>query len=193
MELKNLKTKFLGRNFLYFETIGSTQKYIKEKGIDELENGSLVLAEAQTEGVGTHERKWYTGSNKKNIAMSFVLYPNINLDKFSNLTVLIAECIVDIIKKLYGYELEIKQPNDIIYNGKKIAGILTESNTKGKIVTKIVIGIGFNINQEKFPGNLKEIASSLKKEFRQEFSREEIISEFLNKFEKEYLKILEMN
>lgn len=191
MQLKNLKTKFIGRNFIYLETIDSTQKYIKERSIEELKNGSLVLAEIQTDGVGTHERKWYTGTNKENIAMSFVLYPNTNLNKFNKLTIIIAECILDSIKKLYGYELDIKEPNDIIYKEKKIAGILTECKTKGEIVTKIVIGIGININQVKFPENLENIASSLKKEFGKNFSREKIIIEFLNRFEKEYLKILE--
>ena len=73
-------------------------------------------------------------------------------------------------------------------NGKKICGILTESSVKGEIVENLIIGIGFNVNQSEFKGNIKDTATSLKKEFGKTFSREEILSEFLNEFEEEYLK-----
>ena len=122
--------------------------------------------------------------------MTFILYPDCNIKKISNFTRLIAEVMIKAIKNLYGYELEIKAPNDIIYKNKKIAGILTESNSEGEIVKRICVGIGLNINQTEFPGNLEKIASSLKKEFNIEFSKEDIITEFFNIFEKEYLKLL---
>ena len=147
-----------------------------------------MIADNQYLGQGTHDRKWYTG-NSKNIAMSFVLLPECEISKITNITVLLAECIVDTIKNLYDIDLDIKEPNDIYYNGKKIGGILTETNCKGEIVSKIYIGIGINVNQDEFPEDLKEIATSLKCEFDKEFSREEIIVNFLNNFEKLYLKI----
>lgn len=191
MELKNLKTKFLGRNMLHFEVIDSTQKYIKENLIKNMPNGTIVIADTQSSGIGTQGRKWFTGDNNENIAMSFVLYPETDIKKFSNLTKLIAECIINTVKKLYGYELKIKVPNDIICNEKKIAGILTESSSIGEKVKKIIIGIGFNVNQMEFPEDLKDLATSLKKEFSKNFSKEEIIVEFLNEFELVYLKLLD--
>lgn len=191
MELKNLKTKFLGRNMLHFEVIDSTQKYIKENSIKNMPNGTIVIADTQSSGIGTQGRKWFTGDNNENIAMSFVLYPETDIKKFSNLTKLIAECIINTVKKLYGYELKIKVPNDIICNEKKIAGILTESSSIGEKVKKIIIGIGFNVNQMEFPEDLKDLATSLKKEFSKNFSKEEIIVEFLNEFELVYLKLLD--
>lgn len=190
MEFKNLKTKFLGRNILHFEVIDSTQKYIKENSIKNMPNGTIVIADTQSSGMGTQGRKWFTGDNNENIAMSFVLYPETDIKKFSNLTKLIAECIINTVKKLYGYELKIKVPNDIICNEKKIAGILTESSSIGEKVKKIIIGIGFNVNQMEFPEDLKDLATSLKKEFSKNFSKEEIIVEFLNEFELVYLKLL---
>ena len=190
MEFKNLKTKFLGRNMLHFEVIDSTQKYIKENSIKNMPNGTIVIADTQSSGIGTQGRKWFTGDNNENIAMSFVLYPETDIKKFSNLTKLIAECIINTVKKLYGYELKIKVPNDIICNEKKIAGILTESSSIGEKVKKIIIGIGFNVNQMEFPEDLKDLATSLKKEFSKNFSKEEIIVEFLNEFELVYLKLL---
>lgn len=191
MEFKNLKTKFLGRNMLHFEVINSTQKYIKENSIKNMPNGTIVIADTQSSGIGTQGRKWFTGDNNENIAMSFVLYPETDIKKFSNLTKLIAECIINTVKKLYGYELKIKVPNDIICNEKKIAGILTESSSIGEKVKKIIIGIGFNVNQMEFPEDLKDLATSLKKEFSKNFSKEEIIVEFLNEFELVYLKLLD--
>ena len=191
MEFKNLKTKFLGRNMLHFEVIDSTQKYIKENSIKNIPNGTIVIADTQSSGIGTQGRKWFTGDNNENIAMSFVLYPETDIKKFSNLTKLIAECIINTVKKLYGYELKIKVPNDIICNEKKIAGILTESSSIGEKVKKIIIGIGFNVNQMEFPEDLKDLATSLKKEFSKNFSKEEIIVEFLNEFELVYLKLLD--
>ena len=75
-------------------------------------------------------------------------------------------------------------------NNKKIGGILTEAILEGEIAKTIYIGIGFNVNQEEFPIELENIASSLKKETRNTYIREDIISEFLNIFESEYLKII---
>lgn len=81
MEFKNLKTKFLGRNMLHFEVIDSTQKYIKENSIKNMPNGTIVIADTQSSGIGTQGRKWFTGDNNENIAMSFVLYPETDIKK----------------------------------------------------------------------------------------------------------------
>jgi len=189
MKLENLKTKFLGKNIIHFEIITSTQGFAKNSKIEELPDGTVILADIQTAGVGTNDRKWFTGK-EQNLSMTFVLYPNCNINKLSNLTILIAQCMVKSIKNIYGYDLEIKKPNDIVYNNKKLAGILTESKVEGEVVKKICIGIGFNLNQTIFPEELKEIASSLKIEFGKDFSREEIMKEFFSIFEEEYLKLI---
>jgi BirA family biotin operon repressor/biotin-[acetyl-CoA-carboxylase] ligase len=112
------------------------------------------------------------------------------LDKLSKLTIVLAECIVKTLKKLYNIETSIKEPNDIILNGKKMAGIITETSGVGEKVKRIYIGIGININQTEFPGTLKNIATSLKREFNKEFDRIEIFSEFLKEFEEEYIKMI---
>ncbi len=188
MELKDLNTKFIGKNVIYFQSIGSTQEFAKNLK-EEIQEGTVILADIQTSGVGTNDRKWFTGK-EENLTMTYILYPNCNINKLSRLTILIAECMVKSIKKLYGYDLEIKKPNDIIYNNRKLAGILTETKVEGEIVKKLYIGIGFNLNQTVFPEELKEIASSLKIEFGIEFSREEIMKEFFTIFEEEYLKLI---
>lgn len=187
MELKGLKTEFLGRNLMFFPSIDSTQK--KVKSIRQPMNGTIVIADNQVEAVGTHERKWFTG-NGKNIAMSFVLLPDCNIQKMGNITIEIARCLNDTLKSVTNLEFEIKEPNDIFYRGKKVAGILTETVCKGENIRKIYIGIGLNVNQDCFPGNLERIATSLKKVCRKEFLREEIVAEFLNQFEKVYKRLI---
>lgn len=190
MELKNLQTKFLGKDFKFFEILDSTQSYIKKIDKENIaQNGTVVFADAQTAGFGTHERKWYT-SKGNNLAFTFVLYPNCNIKKLENITIILAQSLIQTIKELYGYELQIKEPNDIVFLGRKMGGILTESITEGEIIKKIFIGIGFNVNQEKFPGNLEKIATSLTKMFDGVFVREDILIRFLEIFEEKYLNLL---
>ena len=187
MELNNIKTKFLGKVIKYFEVLPSTQSYVKELDKNnKIEEGEIVFAERQTAGIGTHSRKWYTGK-KDNLAFSFVIYPNCNIKKLDNLTLIIAESFIQAIRELYLITLEIKVPNDIVFKNKKMGGILTESITEGEKTKKVFIGIGFNVNENNFPGNLGEIATSLKREFKADFSREDILGKFLEI----YLELIE--
>lgn len=193
MELNNLQTKFLGQNFIFFESIDSTQNYVKKLDKEnEAENGMVVFSEVQTAGIGTHSRKWYTGKGK-NLAFTFVLYPECSIKEFERFTFMIAETMLEAIQILYNINLQIKIPNDIVYNGKKVGGILTESVQNSNTVKKIFVGIGLNINQESFPGNLSDIATSLKIEFGGEYDREEILKKFLELFEEKYLNQIERN
>lgn len=187
---KELNTSFLCQNIIYHENIDSTQDEAKKITKNEnIINGTYIVTDKQTKGKGTQDRKWY-GGEYENICGTFVLEPNCNINKLNNLTVLIAECLIKVVKNLYNIELQIKHPNDIICNSKKLAGILTESVTQKEIVKYLFIGIGININQTIFNPEIENIATSLKKEYGREFNRENIISEFSNIFEQEYLKII---
>ena len=187
--LKNLHTSFIGKRIDYYETIDSTHLTAKRIEVEELQDGMIILADNQTAGIGTHERKWYTGKGK-NLSFDIILIPNCDMKKFNKLTIMIAECLVKVIKELYDIDLGIKEPNDVMCNNKKLAGILTETIAMGDIVKRIYIGIGININQTEFPESLENIATSLNKEFNNEFDREEILTGFLEEFESEYLKML---
>ena len=190
MELNNLQTKFIGQDFKYFESIDSTQIYAKKiDSENSAKDGTVIFSDIQTAGIGTHSKKWYTGKGN-NIAFTFVLYPDCKIKRFDRLTYMIAETMLEALQILYDINLQIKIPNDIIYNGKKIGGILTESVSHGEIVKKIFIGIGLNVNQDEFPGNLANIATSLKKEFGNEYDREKILKKFLELFEEKYVKLL---
>ena len=188
-EIKNkLTTKYLGRTIYYYEEINSTQDIVKEN-VNNYCNGSYIVTDKQTNGKGTHGRVWYD-NGYENICGSFILFPNCNANKIKDITIIIAESMIETIKKLYDIELQIKYPNDIICNSKKIAGILTESSVKGEDVKSIVVGLGMNINQTEFSSEIEEIATSLKKEYKETYSREDIIAEFFNIFEPKYENLI---
>ena len=96
--------------------------------------------------------------------------------------------MVQIFKEKYNIKLEIKSPNDLIFNGKKIGGILTESKISAEKVKFLVIGIGINIEKMNFSSDIKDIATSIKKEFNIDVDRQFIITEFCNKFEKTIIR-----
>lgn len=179
----NKELKIIGKNRIYFSEIDSTQ--LKAKGLAEekVENGTIVITDNQINGIGTHDRKWYT-SKAKNLTFTLIIYPKCSIEKLNTLTIDIAKIITNAIYMLYNYNLEIKKPNDIVYNGKKMGGILTQITSSGNRIKYLLIGIGFNINQIEFNEELKYIATSMKKEFKKEFSREKILNEILYEFEK---------
>ena len=178
-KIKKSNTKYLGKNIILYNEIDSTQEDAKRR-LDNLPNGTIIIAEKQTSGKGTKGRVWHT--NNGNIAMTIVLKPKCNINNISNLTITIAKVMIDVIVSMCN--LEIKMPNDILLNGKKICGILTESKTLGDNVESILIGIGLNVNETKFEKELEEIATSLKKEINIDFEREKIIVKFIELFEK---------
>lgn len=192
MQLMKLQTKFLGRNNIYFNKIDSTQdeiwRLIQE---NKAPNGTLVMADIQTKAKGTHGRNWYT-DEKNNIAFSFFIKMECELNKLEEITIKIANIIINIFRIKYKINLKIKQPNDIMFNGKKIGGILTQTKVNAGIVKYLVVGIGINTAQEEFCEDIKYIATSIKKEFNIDVNVEEFITEFCNVFEKEMLKIVEI-
>lgn len=171
--------KNIHKKIQYFEKIDSTHLYAKRNLNDE---DVVIIADSQTGGIGTKGRKWCTG-NSKNIAMTIVRHPECKVVDLDGITIKIAEQIKDIIKDLYNCELKIKEPNDLMLNNKKICGILTEIHTRGEKIEYMLISIGFNVNEEMFDKETKNIATSLKIEFNKEFDREPIIINIINKID----------
>ena len=183
-KIKNSKNKVIGKKIEYYKEINSTHKYAKKIAIKNENNGKIIIAEKQTDGIGTKGRVWYTGE-EKNIAMTIILNPKCGIDKLDGLTIKIAQIMKKTINDLYGYELKIKEPNDLMLNNKKICGILTEINTMAGKINYLLISLGFNVNEDIFSEETKNIATSLKREYKKDFSREDIIINFIEKLEKE--------
>lgn len=193
MQLTNLNCNFLGKKFEFYEKIDSTQdeiwRLVEKKDI---KNGQLIAANIQTKGKGTHGRIWHT-DEENNIAFSFYVEMNSDVKKLEGITQEIAQIIIKIFEEKYNIFLQIKSPNDIMCNGKKIGGILTESKISKNIVKYLVIGIGINTNKMNFSEDIKNIATSIKKEFNIEINSADFISEFCNRFEKIILVRSEIN
>ncbi len=183
-KIKDAETKKIGKKIEYFEKIDSTHTYAKRIALNELTNGKMVIAERQTAGIGTKGRTWYTGEGK-NIAMTIILKPECKISQLEGLTKKIAECMKKAIYDLYRIPLEIKEPNDLILNHKKVCGILTEINTISEKINYLLISVGFNVNEDMFSKETENIATSLKKEYENDFEREDIIKRFIEILEKE--------
>ena len=132
---------------------------------------------------GTHGRKWYTDT-KNNIAFSFFIKTNCEIEMLNGITIKIAEIFIEVFKELYNINLQIKTPNDIVYKNKKIGGILTESKIQSEVVKCIVVGVGINTNQMEFAEDIKFIASSIKKEFGINVENKKVIRKFCEIFDK---------
>lgn len=176
-----LETKSLGRNFIYSEDISSTNSYLLEDS-NKLEHGTVVLSEFQHHGKGRLNRPWYS-SKGQNLTFSILL--NKRLDKINQNHISLAASLAvsAAIENLFQLKTELKWPNDVLINSKKVGGILLESITKGTKFEKIVIGIGINVNQTKFSGEFKVQPTSVKFELKREVKRERFLSEVLNVFE----------
>jgi len=185
LDIEKLKKNLPDKNIIYYETIDSTQKKARELIKKNIADKTVLIADNQTDGIGTHGRIWHTDGGN-NILMTLIYYPNCSIKKLETITIDISNCIVDTIRKMYKIKLDIKKPNDIILKDKKLGGILTETITYKDKVKVLLIGIGININQTMFSDEIKDVATSLKKETGRAFEREEIIINILNKIEKTY-------
>ncbi|MDT8718734.1 biotin--[acetyl-CoA-carboxylase] ligase [Clostridium sp. 19966] len=183
-EIKDfLNTKFIGREVIHYSSVDSTNLKAKEINIKDIKSGTVVVSEEQSSGRGRLGRKWVSPFGK-GVWMSIILKPDIDPSNAYKLTVITAAAVYNALKA-NGIESLIKWPNDILLNGKKICGILTEMSAELNIINNLIIGIGININSKPcdFPEDLISIASSLYIEKNIVFNRKKIMADILNNFE----------
>ncbi|WP_299094147.1 biotin--[acetyl-CoA-carboxylase] ligase [uncultured Metabacillus sp.] len=179
-----LKTELMGRNIHFEETVTSTQKIAQSLANEGAPEGTIVVADQQTSGRGRMSRVWYSPSGT-GIWMSMIIRPKIPINRTPQLTLLTAVAIVQAIEELTPLKPDIKWPNDILLNGKKIVGILTELQAEADQVHSVIIGTGINVNQTKedFPEELQNVATSIKVETGSDWERAQFIQTILLKFE----------
>lgn len=181
-----LNTKYIGKDIRYYNTIDSTNTKAKELGTAGAKEGTVVISEEQTGGRGRLGRQWV--SPKFNgIWMSIILKPDIEPMDASKITQIGAAAVCMSINEL-GLKATIKWPNDIVLNGKKVCGILTEMSGELNKINYIIMGIGINVNieDEDFPGDIKDIATSIKIESGKKVKRKELVASIFNNFESLY-------
>lgn len=186
-EIKSLMhTEWVAKEVLYFDTIDSTNTKAQELAEKGYPSGTLVVADKQESGKGRRGRSWVSPSGT-GIFMTLMIKPDINPNNASMLTLVAALAVAKAITSVTGEEALIKWPNDIVVNGKKVCGILTEMNAQFDYINHIVVGIGINVHNESFPEEISQMASSLMIEAGgKRFHRAQIIAETMSYFEQYY-------
>ncbi|WP_199425919.1 biotin--[acetyl-CoA-carboxylase] ligase [Thermaerobacillus caldiproteolyticus] len=187
-----LKTETLGRYIHFEEEVTSTQTIAQKLAYEGAREGTLVVAEQQIAGRGRMARNWFSPKGT-GIWMSLILRPPIPPQKAPQLTLLTAVAIAQAIQDVTGLVPDIKWPNDILINGKKCVGILTELQAEPDRIHSVIIGMGINVNQtvEQFPEDIRAIATSLAIEKGEKIKRAELIQEILFKIEMLYRQYLQ--
>ena len=180
-----MDTKWAGSNVVYYDEIDSTNNRAKEAGDNKVPHGTLFVADMQVAGKGRRGRVWQSPAGSS-IYMTILLYPEISPLKAPQLTLVMAIAVAEGIKEVTGLDTKIKWPNDIVVNGRKICGILTEMSTEIDYINHVVIGAGINVNQDDFPEDIRKTASSLKMELGKQVKRSELIAAIMKSFEKDY-------
>ena len=182
---QGLKTKTMGQTIYFYEETDTTNNRARELALEGAPEGTLVVAEKQTAGRGRRGKVWESPLGT-GIWMSLVLRPQIAPTEASVLTLLCGLATAEAIEAKTGLSAGIKWPNDILINGKKAVGILTEMDCEMSEVHFVIPGIGINVNTASFPPEIAEIATSLYLECGKTVSRRRLVHKVLERLEEHY-------
>lgn len=188
--LKNyLNTAIIGKKLIVFDTIGSTNDYLKSIGSNKEEciNGTVAVSREQTKGKGRLGRVWQTKKDD-GIAFSFLLRPNMTPNEVSAITPLTGLAVCKAIKQYTGLNCKIKWPNDIIIENRKLVGILTEMSAEFDAVEYVITGIGINVEHKEFPEEIAYKATSIFLETGKHINKNEFLAYVLKQIEDEFIR-----
>lgn len=174
---------------VFYDVTGSTNDDAWRLSNDPKIKFAVISADFQTNGRGRMQRKWESLKGQ-NIMASILIRSSVQSIYIPQITILMASCIRKVLSRLFNIDFKIKWPNDIIFEGKKICGILTESRTKGK-ESAIVIGFGINCNQDSFPKDIVKKAVSIRQIIKAKVDRHKILNEIVKEFYLEYTEFSE--
>lgn len=181
------QTAWVGETIVYYQATDSTNTQAKRLAEEGAGHGTLVVAGRQEAGRGRRGRFWES-PEKDGIFMTVILRPEFKPEKASMLTLVAAMAVVKAIQAMLDLPAKIKWPNDIVLNGKKICGILTEMNTEIETINYVVIGIGINVSNQKFEKETAAIATSIVMEGGRHIHRAKLINAVWEQFEDYYKK-----
>ena len=190
--LQGLKTRYLKGPIHHFEELPSTNDLAKELGSKNAPEGSLVVAECQTRGRGRLGREWDSPPGV-GLYVSLILRPPLPPSELPQITLTAAVAVVRALRKSTGVAPGIKWPNDLLVDGKKLGGILTEMETESDQIRYLVVGLGLNVNNREFPPPLDQTATSLALARGSTYSRRRILRAWLEEFEALYEHFLKQD
>ena len=181
---KDLKTEYVGKEIYVYKEVKSTNTVAKFLSMHNAANGTVVISEKQTDAKGRSGKSWE--SPLGGVWLSIILKPNVDQSKFPLITLATGVAVAKTLEKVGVENPEIKWPNDIIINDKKVCGILTEAVAKFNVVENVIIGVGIdaNLNVSQFPEELQSGTTTLKEELKREGNENTLIRIFLEEFEK---------
>ncbi len=184
-----LNTQIIGKEMKYFPSVDSTNRVAKALAYHGAEEGTIVVAEEQDSGKGRLDRNFYSPRGK-GIWFSVILRPKILPHDAPKFTLMAAVAVAEAMAR-FNLKAEIKWPNDIMFDGRKLVGILTEITGELARITYMVIGIGINVNmsREDFPEELQSVAASLAEMNGEDLSRVELFRAVLEEFDKLYREV----
>ena len=184
-----LDTQIIGKEMKYFPSVDSTNRVAKALAYHGAEEGTIVVAEEQDSGKGRLDRNFYSPRGK-GIWFSVILRPKILPHDAPKFTLMAAVAVAEAMAR-FNLKAEIKWPNDIMFDGRKLVGILTEITGELARITYMVIGIGINVNmsREDFPEELQSVAASLAEMNGEDLSRVELFRAVLEEFDKLYREV----
>jgi BirA family biotin operon repressor/biotin-[acetyl-CoA-carboxylase] ligase len=186
---QQLKGSLFGKRIHHFFRTDSTNRVAMELGYSNEPEGAVVIAEEQTAGRGRAGRNWHS-ERATGIYATLLLRPKISPVQAPLLTMMAGLSAHAAIQAQTGLQPDVKWPNDLVLNGKKLGGILTEMHAEPTLVRFVIVGIGINVNQERFPAELSAIATSLRAETGRSQSRLELLARLLREFETDYNRFL---
>ena len=191
MQNNTFSTLFVGQNFIKLKEVDSTNNYLKNlaSNSEPLPEGTVIMADNQFAGRGQQESVWQTVAGK-NISASIYLKPSfLPLRKQFFLNMAVSLAVAEALSDFLPSPVKVKWPNDIYYNRKKLGGILIENTLTGSSIKSAVVGIGLNINQEQFTGDLSEKATSVYQILHKQVDLELVMEKIFVFMEKYYLNL----
>lgn len=185
---KNIKSEFIAKNIYYFSEIDSTNSFAAKLAQKGEKEGTLVIADKQNQGKGRKNRLWHSPAGT-GLWFSLILRPNIKVAKSHFLTINASLAVYKALRNL-GLSIDIKWPNDILYENKKLCGILSEMSASTNKLNYAITGIGINVNQKIFADEIKNKATSIYKIKKQKISRLFLLKNILINFEEYYKKFI---
>jgi len=187
---QRLKGNLFGKRIHHFFRTDSTNRVALDLGHAGEPEGALVIAEEQTAGRGRIGRTWHS-ERATGIYVTLLLRPKLAPVQAPLLTMMAGLSARTAITESTGLAVDVKWPNDLLVNGKKIGGILTEMHAEPSQVRFIIVGIGINVNQDKFPADIAAVATSLRAASGKTQSRADILIRLLREFENDYNRFLQ--